>query len=397
MTPLELYHTQPRSLLRKTVDDFDDAQWHELAVYLGSYQRNAYDSAVMQHVLPIIGDRVLWLNTTSAQQFLYTAIFHNDAQMVDFILNTFEHVRNGKGVIEGWEGYVETAVQEKLNHTDWSYAVLDRLLQTFDNRYGLGLLRCVQKNNIEVLRYILPHSDPSDDCFFAYRWAQVYGLAEIETVLDPVSDKLMALFGYRFDPWVESNDKQRAQHAADRLEQTILSGAYDHEPLSALYRLGCIGSIEHSKLLNVGGDERVRLALLWSDTHPSLAQEVLKSVDVVDDEFSHSVTRCFRDHPQIVIPRLSEHKREAELYNCAHHPEHKNFAQHLVEAGVDSQQVLERLMEHRNTPVHPAFAQWGTTRSTAVEVLQGWISEWQAQKIYTAMGAVEGVSTTSKL
>lgn len=78
MTLLNIYKTEPKHLLNTTYSDFDDPQWQDLAVHLGSYQRDAYDAEVMRHLLPIIGNRVLWLNTTSAQQFLYTAIFNNE-------------------------------------------------------------------------------------------------------------------------------------------------------------------------------------------------------------------------------------------------------------------------------------------------------------------------------
>lgn len=401
MNLLDIYKTNPKHLLDVVLSDFDDAQWQDLAIHLGSYQRDAYDGEVMRHLLPIIGNRVLWLNTTSAQQFLYTAIFNNDAVMVDFILNTFENVRNGTGVIEGWEGYVETAVQEKLGHPQLSYAVLDRLLQTFDNKYGLGLLRCVQNKNLEVLRYMLPHSDAADDYFLAYRWAQVYGLLEFEEALNPLSDKLTALFGYRFEAWVEEEDgdKERAQQVSDQLEQDILNGMYDGEPLAALYRKGCVGAIQWEKLLNTIHEDRVRLALLWCGTAPYLAQEVLKTVDTIDDEMAHIVARCFRDHPEIVVTRLSEQQRCDELYNCAHHPQDKAFAQHLVKAGTDPQKVLVKLMEDEKkySSVHPAFAHIQETRGNAVDVLRHWISEWQAQRIYERLGHIETGGKVSKI
>ena len=58
--------------------DFTDAQWQDLAMHLGSIQSETYDKDVMRHLLPMMGDRVLWLETTLAQQFLYTAIFNNE-------------------------------------------------------------------------------------------------------------------------------------------------------------------------------------------------------------------------------------------------------------------------------------------------------------------------------
>lgn len=395
MALLDIYKTEPERLLNAAHSDFDDMQWQDLAIHLGSYQQDAYDQNVMRHLLPIIGNRVLWLRTTSAQQFLYTAIFNNDVEIVDFILNTFENVRNGKGVIEGWEGYVETAVQEKLDHPSWSYAVLDRLLQHFDNRYGLGLLRCVQHNNLEVLHYILPHSDPSDDYFFAYRWAQVYNLTECERILNPLSDKFSALFGYRFDPWVEDDDQDRVRQISDQLEQDILGGLYDHEPLAALYCAACHGSMQHSDLLNAHSEDRTRLALLLCDNHPHVALEILKTIEALDDEVSYSVVRNFRHHPNVVIPILSESQRESALYNCAYQPEYKNFAKLLVDAGADPQKVLKKMMDNQNLHV---FHQLDHGRSdNALNLMHEWISEWQAQTICEHLGTVDAGSKVSKI
>lgn len=396
MTLLEIYQTQPRSLLYIEVDDFDNAQWQDLTIHLGGNQTDAYDPEVIRHILPIIGNRVLWLNITSAQQFLYTAIFQNDVRTVDFILNTFENVRNGDGFIEGWEGYVEIAINQKLNHNDWSYAVLDRLLQHFDNKHGHGLLRCVQKNNIEVLQYILPHSDPSCNYFFAHRWTKVYDLNDIEQILQPHTNMFHALFGYYIERWVEPDDCVKAQDASVTLKTEVLNGLYDHQPLALTYRMGMKnGRVDH--LTDVNNEDRVRLALLWCQTQPSLAHEVLKTVEHFEHDVVHKVVHNFRNHPDTVIPRLSKQQRQGELYNCAHHPEYNTFAQKLVEYGADPQQTLRDLNESIFSGFGFTLPKYEDERNKAVETLEAWISHWQARTIHKTLGMVGNKDAPSKM
>lgn len=388
MTLLDIYKTEPKHLLNVAYSDFDDAQWQELVLHFGQNQNDPYDADVMRYLLPIMGDRILWLETTLAQQFLYTAIYKNDVQMVDFILNTFENIRNGDGYIEGWEGYVEIAVDHKLNHSDWSYAVLDRLLQNFDNTHGWGLLRCVQRNNSEVLRYILPHSDLAHSHCIAYRWALVYGFTEIEQILEPHSSKFHALCGFQFEQWVESEDKQQAQQAKENLHSQILSGMYDHDPLALLYRVGLKhGSVDQQDLTQVSDSDRTRLALLWRASQTQLAKDVLTTVSTIDDELSHAVTEDFRNDWDIVIPRLTPEQRQNELYNCAHYPENYTFAQQLVAYGADPQQTLVDLNESVFSGLgFPALKKYEDARIKALETLQHWINQWQAQSIYDELG-----------
>ena len=400
MTLVDIYKTNQRLLLNIVDNDFEDTQWQDLAIHLGnhyiSYHTDEYDPDVIRHILPIIGNRVLWQTITSAQQFLYTAIFQNDAQTVDFILNTFENVRNDEGRIEGWEGYVETAVEQKLQHSNWSYDVLDRLLQNFDNTKGHGLLRCVQKNNLDVLRYIFPHSDPARNYFFAYRWAQVYELKDIEHFLQPHTNMLHALFGYYIEQWVEPEDREKAKTAATVLQTEILNGLYDHQPLALAYRMGmengCLGDLN---LTHVSNNDRARLVLLWSATQLPLALDVLETLEYFEHDVAHEVVENFRNHPEIVIPRLSSEQRQDELYNCAHHPEHYTFAQQLVKYGADPHKTLLDLNE-------TTFSGFGLTkyedeRKKAVETLEEWISQWQAQSIQNTLGPVGGEHKPSKI
>ncbi len=398
MTLLEIYKTEPERLLTIVYNDFEDTQWQDLAIHLGSHQIDAYDPDVIHHILPIIGNRVLWLNTTSAQQFLYTAIFKNDVDTVDFILNTFDNVRNGDGFIEGWEGYVEIAVGQKLQHRDESYAVLDRLLQHFDNKQGHGLLRCVQKNDLEVLRYILPHSDPARNYFFAHRWAQVYGLKDIDKILQPHSDMLHALFGYYIEQWVEPDDIKKAKKAADELQTEILSGLHDHQPLSLVYRMGMKnGCIDDIHLIHVNSEDRTRLALLWCQTQYSLAHDVLKTVEYFESDVAHQVVRNFRNQPETIIPRLSLEQRQSELYNCAHYPEHYTFAQQLVEYGADPHKTLLDLNESTFSGFGFSLPKYENKRKKALETLERWISQWQAQNIQQTLGSVGGEHKPSKI
>lgn len=396
MTLLDIYKKNQRLLLDMNFGDFEDAQWHDLAIHLGGNQTDAYDPDVICHILSIIGNRGLWLNITSAQQFLYRAIFQNDVRTVDFILNTFENVRNGDGFIEGWEGYVEIAINQKLNHNDWSYAVLDRLLQHFDNKKGHGLLRCVQKNNSEVLQYILPHSDPAYNYFFAHRWAQVYGLNDIEQILQPHTNMFHALFGYYIERWVEPDDYTKAQDAVIRLKTDILNGLYDHQSLALMYRMGIKnGCVDN--LTEVNNEDRVRLALLWCQIQPDLAHDILKTVEHFESDVVHKVVHNFRNHPDTVIPRLSNQQRQVELYNCAHHPEHDTFAQKLVEYGADPQQTLLDLNERTSSSFGFMLQKYQDNRNKAVETLEAWISQWQAQTIHHTIGPVGCEHTPSKL
>lgn len=398
MTLVDIYKTNQRSLLGVGVDDFDDAQWHDLTIHLGDEYFDAYDPDVICYILPIIGNRVLWLNTTSAQQFLYTAIFQNDVQTVDFILNTFDNVRNGDGFIEGWDGYVEIAIHRKIRNNDWSYAVLDRLLQNFANKHGQGLLRCVQKNNIDVLLHILPYSDPSQDYFFAHRWAQVYGLKDIEKILQPHSDMLHALFGYYIEQWVEPDDINEARKAADKLQTEILSGLHDHQPLCLVYRMGMKnGCIDDIHLIHVNSEDRTRLALLWCHTQWALAHDVLKTVEYFERDVAHQVVQNFRNQPETIIPRLSSEQRQSELYNCAHHPEHYTFAQLLVEYGADPHKTLLDLNESTFSGFGFSLPKYEDKRNKALETLERWISEWQAQTIREHLGAVDAGSKISKI
>lgn len=398
MTLLDIYQTEPERLFNVAYSDFEDTQWHDLAIHLGSHQSDSYDSEVIMHLLPIIGNRVLWLTTTSAQQFLYTAILQNDVKTVDFILNTFENVRNGEGCIEGWEGYVEIAIDQKLYHNNWSYAVLDRLLQNFDNTQGHGLLRCVQKNNLDVLRYILPHSDPARNYFFAYRWAQVYDLKEIEHFLQPQTNMLHALFGYYIEQWVEPEDYEKAKTAANILQTEILNGLYDHQPLALAYRMGMEnGCLVDLNLTHVGNNDRARLVLLWSPTQLPLALNILETLEYFERDVVHEVVENFRNHPEIVIPRLSLEQRQSELYNCAHHPEHYTFAQQLVKYGADPEKTLLDLYEKTFSGFGLLLTKYEDQRQKAVETFEEWISQWQAQSIQNTLGPVGGEHKPSKI
>jgi len=285
---------------------------------------------------------------------------------------------------------VEIAINQKLHDNNWSYAVLDRLLQHFDNKQGHGLLRCVQKNNLEVLRYILPHSDPARNYFFAYRWAQVYDLKEIEHVLQPHTNMLHALFGYYIEQWVEPDDYTKAQDAVIRLKTDILNGLYDHQSLALMYRMGI------NNLTHVTNEDRVRLALLWCQTQPSLAHEALKTVEHFEHDVVHKVVHNFRNHPDTVIPRLSNQQRQGELYNCAHHPEHDTFAQKLVEYGADPQQALRDLNKSISAGLG-SLPKHENERKKALNTLEGWISQWQAQSIQHTLGSVGGEHKPSKI
>lgn len=398
MTLLDIYKTDPKHLLDVVYSDFTDAQWQDLATHLGSYQCDAYEGEVIKHLLPMMGDRVLWLETTLAQQFLYTAIFNNDVQMVDFILNTFDNVRNGEGYIEGWESYVDIAIETKLDHNEWSYAVLDRLLQDFDNTHGWGVLRCVQKNNIEVLCYILPHSDPALRYFIAYRWALVYGLTEVERILEPHSSKFHALFGFQFEQWVEQEDTERALQAKEHLHNQILEGMCDHEPLAMVYRMGLEhGSVDEQCLTHVSNLDRTRLALLWCVGQNQLAKDVLTTVNTLDADLSHAVTEAFRDDWDLVIPRLTPEQRQNELYNCAHHPEHYMFAQQLVAYGADPQQTLLDLNESVFSGLGFAMPKYEDERNKALDILEHWMSQWQANVIYNELDPAQEDTKRSKL
>lgn len=401
MTLVDIYKTEPERLLNIARNDFDDGQWHDLAVYLGSYQKNPYNSLVLQRILPIIGNRVLWLSTTSAQQFLYTAVFENDAKIVRFVLDNFENVRNGDGCIEEWISYIETALEmlHEIEINDRDYSVLNVLFEYFKDD-GCGVLFCVRREDRDLFDRVLPHTDsPNTNTVTAYCWAKVYDLNEFQKILEPIACKIESLYQLEFTyDWNREKIDIVAERAKD-LYETIVEGSYDSEPGVQLFKQ-CLNDQCDWKSLHFTCSPLwlQKMVLLLSKRHPENASAILSHIDVFNDEMAALFVSQFQDRPDLIVPRLSKISRQKELCACAGRSDGE-LAQQLVSWGADLDQALDELSAQKgwhnsNNPFIQSIVQ---SQYNAAAVVQHWINERQAQTIANALNVCDGTFSNRKI
>jgi len=401
MTLVEIYKTEPERLLNSVYNDFEDGQWQDLAVYLGSHQKNPYNSAVLQRILPIIGNRVLWLSTTSAQQFLYTAVFENDANMARFVLDNFENVRSGDGCIEEWISYIETALEmlHDIEINDRDYSVLNVLFEYFKDD-GCGVLFCVRREDRDLFDRLLPHTDvPSANTVTAYCWAKVYDLNEFQKILEPIACKIESLYELEFTyDWNCEKTDIVAQTAKD-LYENIVEGSYDSDPRVQLFKQ-CLNDQCDWKSLRFTCSPLClqKMVLLLSKRHPANASVVLSYIDVFHDEMAALFVAQFKDRPDLIVPRLSPISRQKELCACARRSD-AELAQQLVCWGADLDHALEELSAQKgwhnsNNPFIQSIVQ---SQYNAAGVVQHWINERQAQLIANELHLRDGTLLSRKI
>lgn len=403
MTLLEIYKTKPERLVTVAYSDFDDAQWQDLAIYLGSNQKDPYNSEVIQQILPIIGNRLLWLTTTSAQQFLYTAIFNNDAKMARFILENFDNVRNGKGVIEEWMSYIETTLEmlHDVATNERNYSVLDVLFEHFKDD-GSGVWFCVRKSDRDLFDRVLPNTDaPGANTVTAYCWATVYGLSEFQQILEPISCKIEALYEYELtQDWFDLDKKDVVTRMSNELYEQIVEGSYDSETPVQLFKefLNDPCNWEQIDFTCLSSLCLQKMVLLLRERNTVNARALISYIDVFDDETSHVIALRFKDTPHLIVPRLSNTSRQKELCACARRSD-KEFSQHLVAYGADLHQALEELSAKKgwHNSNDPFIKDIVEHENKAASVVQHWINEEQAQTIANALDAGDGKTSTRKL
>lgn len=403
MTLLEIYKTEPECLLTVVANDFEEAQWHDLAIHLGSNQKDPYNSAVVQNILPIIGNRVLWLKTTSAQQFLYTAIFENDAKMVRFILENFDNVRNGDGCIEEWISYIETAL-EILHGTlinDRNYSVLNVLFEYFKDD-GCGVLFCVQQKDRDLFDRVLPHTDlPSTNTVTAYCWSKVFGLNEFQQILEPISCKIESLYELEFTlDWFNPEQKDIIEGTAKDLYESIVGGSYDGDRHVQFFNQ-CLNDQCDWKSLNFTCLSPLclqKMVLLLSERHSVNARALISYFDIFNDDLASSIVSRFKDYPDLIVPRLSEIIRQKELSACAHRND-TEFAQQLVAGGADLYQALHELSAHKgwHNSNHPFVKDIVQSQHNAAGVVQHWINEQQSQTIANELDLCDAKFSNRKI
>lgn len=403
MNLLEIYKTEPERLLSVVDSDFEDTQWHDLAIHLGSHQKDPYNREVLQHILPIIGHRVLWLTTTSAQQFLYTAIFENDAKMVRFVLENFEDVRNGDGCIEEWISYLETAL-EILHGTapnDRNYSVLDILFKHFKDD-GSGVWFCVRHEDRDLFDRVLIHTDlPGTNTVTAYCWAKVYGLSEFQQILEPISCKIEALYEYKLThDWFDSEKKDIVEGMAKDLYENIVGGSYDGDPHVQLFKQ-CLNDQCDWESLNFTCLSPLllqKMVLLLSEQNLANARTLISHIDAFDDEMSHLIALRFKETPDLIVPRLSDISRHKELCACAHTMD-KEFAQHLVAGGANLRHALEELSAEKgwHNSNNPFVKDIVEHQHKAASVVQHWLNEQQAQTIANELDMCDAKHSNKKI
>ena len=403
MTLLNIYKTEPKHLLDAVYSDFDDPQWQDLAVHLGSYQRDAYDAEVMRHLLPIIGNRVLWLNTTSAQQFLYTAIFHNDAVMVRFILEHFENVRNGPGVIEQWISYIQTALEmlHDIAIKDRNYNVLNVLFEYFKDD-GCGVLFCVQNSDWDLFERVLSHTaSPATNTVTAYCWAQISGLKEFQHILEPISCKIEALYECEWaTDWFDREQKDVVARMAQDIYENIVEGCYDSQTPVQLFK-ECLNTPCNWTTINFASFSPLclqKIVLLLSERNKENARTLISHIDAFDHEMSALIAGRFKDTPNLIVPRLSDISRQEELCTCARTSD-KEFAQHLVAAGANLYHALDELSAKKgwHNSNHSFIKDIVQRQNDAASVVQHWINEQQAQTIANELNGWTGKSSNRKI
>lgn len=398
---VNLYKTNPRSLLTATLTDFDQGQWDALAQYIDheasySYQME-YDPDVSRHILSLIGTTKTWLDTTLAQRFLYVAIAQEDCDTIEFILSTFEHVRAQNWGIEGHETYLERAVDNINAGKDQDFMVLNTVLRYFSDN-GSALMTAVRWENLKVVAKLLPHSDPSYSFCLPYRWAQVYNFHEIEAILEPLSNKIHALFGYSEGRWPgPAEDHVLARKREASLRQAIEYNAFD-EPLAHLYTQGLKHPI-FFKHTTLNCEDVYVLAMLWKDEHINNAHEVLKCVNRIEDTHARDLIKHVRTAFEIIVPRLSGKAQQDILMACAFNDD-RMVADCLFAHGVDVDQVRRRLgnvSSLMKMSTVPAVARNLEKRQAACEVFEQWSSQWQAQKIHDNIDEQGVLKTPSKI
>lgn len=394
---VDLYKTKPGSLLTTQFSDFDSDQWQKLARHMCSQSAwEDYDPHAVRHILEIIGHTEVFDGITLAALFLHTAITGEDTQTIDFILTNFEHLNAQQDANPDYPTYLEDAVDNINAGRDQCYRVLDRLLTQFTDQ-GAALMSAVRWGNVDVVRKLLPHSNPSYSFYLPYRWAQVYNFREIETLLDPVSDKIHAAFGYATGRWSEPEDQRIAQKREMVLRKRIEDNEFD-EPLALMYTRGlnsCMSLDQFEKFIY---EDVYVLAMLWANKHMSNAHTALKSVERFEDRHAHDLIKHFRSAVDIIVPRLSAKAQQKILVSCAFDND-RSLADCLFSHGVDVNEAHKRLgnpsalLKMRNVP---AIARNLKQRQNACIVFEQWISEWQAQKIreHIEMGVLK---TPSKI
>lgn len=397
---VDVYKNTPRSLLTATLTDFDQGQWDALAQYIDyeasySYQME-YDPQVARHILSLIGTTKTWFETTLAQRFLHVAIAQEDCDTIEFILSTFEHVRAKNRGVEDHETYLESAVDNINAGKDQDFMVLNTVLRYFSDN-GSALMAAVRWGNLNVVAKILPYSDPSYSFCLPYRWAQVYNFPEIEKILEPLSNKIYALFGYSVGRWPEPEDQDIARKREASLRKAIECNAFD-EPLAHLYTHGLKHPISFEGSALNSQDVYV-LAMLWKDEHINNTHAVLKCVDIIEDIHASDLIKHVRTAFEIIVPRLSQKAQQKILVACAFNDD-RTVADCLFAHGVDLDQARQRLgnvSSLMKMSTVPAIARNLEKREVAFQVLDQWISQWQAQKIHENIGGSGVVKTPSKI
>lgn len=397
---VDLYQTNSASLLNVQQQDFDAGQWEALAQHLDneashSYQME-YDAQVVRRILSVIGTTKTWFETTLAQRFLYVAIAQEDCDTIEFILSTFEHVRAKNWGVEDHETYLESAVDNINAGKDPNGRVLNTVLQYFRDN-GSALMAAVRWGNLDVVATLLPHSDPSYHFFLPYRWAQVYNFHDIENLLEPVSSKTHALFGYSVGRWPEPEDQVVARKREASLREAIECNAFD-EPLAHLYTQGLTHPVCFKGTLLHSEDAYV-LAMLWKDKNIANAHAALEYVDVIEDAHASDLIKNIPTAFEIIVPRLSAKAQQKILVASAFNND-RVLADCLFAHGVDVDQARERLGNVSNLMKMssvPALSRNLEKRAAACTVLDQWISEWQAQTIRCAIGDLGRNTAPSKL
>lgn len=394
---VELYQTAPEKLLTIKIDDFDAAQWQDLAQHLCRSPSDPYDLHVVCHILSLIGRQELFEGITVAAYFLHTAIVQEDIQTIDFILDNFENLDVQQDHNHDFPSYLEAAVDNINAGHDQCYIVLERLLTQFSDR-GPALMSAVRWDNCDVVSKLLPHSDPSFDFCLAYRWAQVYNFHDIENILEPLSNKIHALFGYSVGRWYEPEDQNIAQKREFVLRERIENNAFN-EPLALLYTQGLNKTLLAHEFNTLSSEDVYVLTMLWKNQCLDNAHTALKSVECFKDNHAHDLIKHFRSASEIIAPRLSSKSQQRILVECAFNSD-RWLADCLFAHGTNANQALERLGNPSSMlKIHtvPAIARNLKKREAAWEVLNNWINEWQAQKIREGIDGVGALKTPSKI
>lgn len=396
---VELYQTAPEKLLTIQIDDFDAAQWRDLAKCLCLNPTESYNAHVVRHILSLIGRQELFEGITVAADFLHTAIVQEDIQTIDFILATFENL-DMQDHNPDFPSYLEAAVDNINAGRDQTHMVLDRLLTHFSDRRG-ALMKAVHWGNVEMVTKLLPHSNPLYSFCLPYRWAQVYNCQEIENILAPLSNKIYALFGYttgRCGRWSEPEDQNIAKKLEIVLREQIEHNAFD-EPLAQLYTRGLHNNLFVHEFNALSSEDVYVLAMLWKNECLDNAHTALKSLECFQDNHAHDLIKHFCSASDIIVPRLSPKAQQGILVECALNID-QMLADCLFAQGVDVNQALKRLINPSSfSQMHtnPAIARNLEKREAAYRVLGHWINEWQARKIHNTIGDVGASEQRSKL